>query len=147
MRAMPEPAYDVICPNCSDANDARDDFCRRCGAPVGRFTTLDPFKAIYAEGWLFRKSATARIRPIVLVGMWALFGAPVAGMLIFAVAQPVRTHAITWLYGLGVCLLYLLVLARVTANFVRNRPGPGPYDPGPPRASARGAAVRTEAAP
>lgn len=129
MSDHPEPAGDIVCPGCSETNDEGNDFCLRCGAPVGRFTTLDPFKAIYAEGWIFRKSASARIRPIVLIGMWALFGIPLLGTIAFAFLRPEGTQTVAYVYALGICLIYLLVLVRVTRNFIQNRPGPGPYDP------------------
>ncbi|MGH9868417.1 MAG: hypothetical protein ACREAA_09685 [Candidatus Polarisedimenticolia bacterium] len=124
-----EPAGEVVCPGCGDATDADADFCGRCGAPRGRFTTLDPLKAIDAQGWLFRKSARARIRPFVLVGMWALLGIPVAGLVLSAVGRPAITRTSSFWVSAIVSALYLLVLVRVTGNFVRNRPGPGPWDP------------------
>ena len=129
MPTRPKAAGEVVCPNCSDANEPGADFCLRCGAPVGRFTTLDPFKAIHAGGWVLRKSGSARIRPIVLIGMWALFGVPLVGVVAFALLPPERTHAVTYLHTLGLCAIYLLVLVRVTRSFIRNRPRPGPYDP------------------
>jgi len=119
----------MVCPNCSDANEAGTDFCAQCGAPVGRFTTLDPCKTIYAEGWLFRKAASARIRPIVLVGMWALLGVPLSATVLMVVYRPAGVSTLRILTSMGVGLIYLLVLARVTRNFIRNRPGPGPWDP------------------
>jgi len=129
MQALREPPPAAVCPSCGEANDPGTDFCLRCGAPVGRFTTLDPFKAIFAEGWLFRKTASARIRPIVLVGMWALFGIPLAGMVAALALRPTDSHGLDTIATVAVSVLYLLVLARVTLNFLRNRPGPGPWDP------------------
>ncbi len=129
MQAQREPAPEMVCPSCGEANVPGIDFCVRCGAPVGRFTTLDPFKAIFAEGWLFRRTASARIRPIVLVGMWALFGIPFVGMLLFVLMRPGDSHGLDTLSAAAIALLYLLVLVRVTLNFMRNRPGPGPWDP------------------
>jgi zinc ribbon protein len=129
MRNAIEPAGEVVCPNCSDANEAGADFCARCGAPVGRFTTLDPLKSTYAEGWLFRKAASARIKPIVLIGMWALLGVPVAAAAAVAILRPEGTPAFRILGSMRIGLIYLLVLARVTHNYIRNRPGPGPWDP------------------
>ncbi len=125
----PDPSR-AVCPACGDSNDACADFCGRCGAPVGRFTALDPLKAIHAEGWVFRRSASARIRPIVLVGSWVLFGAPVLAAALNAVLRPGRQHLVTLVPTAGLCGIYLLVLVRVTVNFIRNRPRPGPYDPG-----------------
>jgi len=130
MQSLPGPSGDVVCLSCGDANDPAADFCARCGAPVGRFMTLDPFKAIYTEGWLFRKSASARIRPIVLIGMWVLFGIPLGTVALFALLRPGGTHPMGYLYTLGLCAIYFLVLVRVTRNFIRNRPGPGPHDLG-----------------
>src|SRR5262245_6210807 len=124
-----EPAGDAVCPNCSDANEVGTDFCARCGAPVGRFTTLDPLKSTYAEGWLFRKAASARVKPIVLIGMWALLGVPLAVALTVAIVRPRGVPTDRILGSLGIGLIYLLVLARVTHNYIRNRPGPGPWDP------------------
>ncbi|HET9480698.1 MAG TPA: zinc ribbon domain-containing protein [Candidatus Polarisedimenticolia bacterium] len=133
-----DPIEESVCPNCSRANDWRVDFCGRCGAPVGRFTTLDPLKAIYAEGWLLRKSATGRIGLFVLVGMWALLGIPAGGILAMIALHPEGTEP-TVLLGRGaVSAILLLVLARVTLNYVRNRRRPGPYDPDRPRRSILG---------
>lgn len=129
MKNAIEPAGEVVCPNCSDANEAGADFCALCGAPVGRFTTLDPLKSTYAEGWLFRKAASARIRPIVLIGMWALLGVPVAATALIAIYHPEGALSLRVLSSLGMGLIYILVLVRVTRNFIRNRPGPGPWDP------------------
>src|SRR2546426_12555195 len=97
-----EHAGEAVCPNCSDANEAGADFCTRCGAPVGRFTTLDPLKSTYAEGWLFRKAASARIKPIVLIGMWALLGVPLAAGVLVAIYRPVGMPTVKVLYSLGV---------------------------------------------
>ena len=124
-----EPVGESVCPNCSDANESAADFCARCGAPVGQFTTLDPFKTIYAEGWLFRKAASGRIRLIVVVGMWALLGFPVAATVLLAVYRPAGVPAAKLLSSLGISVIYVLVLMRVTGNYIRNRPGPGPWDP------------------
>jgi hypothetical protein len=124
-----EPREEIVCPNCGDAFDARADFCGGCGAPIGRFTTLDPLKAIDAQGWLFRKSARARIGPLVLIGMWTLFGVPLLGLALTGIARPAQIRTIPFLSSVGLCLIYLLVLVRVTRNFAHNRPGPGPFDP------------------
>ena len=126
-----EPAGEIVCPNCSDANAAGADFCARCGAPVGRFTTLDPLKSTYAEGWIFRKAANARIKPIVLIGMWALLGVPVVAAGVVAIIRPAGTPTLRILGSLGIGLIYLMVLVRVTRNYFRNRPRSGPYDPDP----------------
>jgi hypothetical protein len=125
-------AEDIVCPGCGDAADASSDFCATCGAPLGRFTTLDPMKAIDAQGWLFRRSARARIRPIVLVGMWTLLGVPAAGLGVAAFLHPRQIPTAPFLTSAAVSVLYLLVLVRVTRNFMRNRPGPGPWDPDRP---------------
>src|SRR5881296_700047 len=110
MRNAIEPAGEAVCPNCSDANEARADFCARCGAPVGRFTTLDPLKSTYAEGWLFRKAASARIKPIVLIGMWTLLGIPTAATALVVVYHPEGALTMRLLSPLGSSLIYLLVL-------------------------------------
>lgn len=122
-------AFDLICPTCGEDQDRKADFCSRCDAPVGRFTTLDPLKAIHAAGALMRKSATARTGRIALIGTWALFGSLLVGAAAVAAALPAGTHAIGYLRPTAIGLLCLLVLARVTGNYVKNRPGPGPYDP------------------
>ncbi|HKY33386.1 MAG TPA: hypothetical protein VJV23_12675 [Candidatus Polarisedimenticolia bacterium] len=124
-----DPREEAVCPGCMEDPEGAD-FCPRCGAPVGRFTTLDPIKSIDAQGLLFRRSARARIGPIVLVGMWLLLGLPAAVMVLAAVVRPRTVGWIPLLTSAGICVLYLLVLIRVTRNFAVNRPGPGPRDPG-----------------
>lgn len=130
MLTMPEPREPVVCPACSATHEDGIDFCARCGAPVGRFTTLDPYKVFFATGWILRRSATARIRLIVLLGMWVLLGIPVAAMVAYAIVRPEGSHALRLLeYGL-VSLIYAAILIRVTRNYINNRPKSGPYDPG-----------------
>ena len=76
-----------------------------------------------------RKSATARASRIAVIGTWALFGPLLVGEAAVAAALPAGTPAIGYLRPTAIGLLCLLVLARVTGNYVKNRPGPGPYDP------------------
>ena len=54
---------------------------------------------------------------------------PVVTALVLALMRPEGIPTIRILGSFGVGLICLLVLLRVTGNYVRNRPGPGPWDP------------------
>lgn len=72
----------VLCPNCMAENLPARDFCESCGCPIGQFVNVDPLKRIYSQGWLFRRTVSSRITPIVLWGMWLIFGIPLFAILI-----------------------------------------------------------------
>lgn len=121
----------MVCSSCAAPNDPLTDFCVECGAPIGTFTNYDPLKHIYAQGWAYRKAVSSRyIKPIVLVGIWLIFGPMV---LFIGIAVPQRLFdywspaeadtggVLSFLMTGGIWLLYAAILWRVTRNYWKRR--------------------------
>jgi hypothetical protein len=68
-----EPENWILCGHCMCDNHPLADFCEDCSRPIGRYTTLDPFKNIFARGWVYRRAAAGHDSLAVLIGMWLLF--------------------------------------------------------------------------
>jgi hypothetical protein len=39
-------------------NESIADFCRACGAPLSSIAAMDPYKQIFAQGWIYRRAAS-----------------------------------------------------------------------------------------
>jgi hypothetical protein len=63
----------ILCPTCLQSNNERADFCKKCGAPLSPYTTIDPIKYISTFGWLMKRVQKSRLQKIVLVGVWMIF--------------------------------------------------------------------------
>ncbi|MBI1373688.1 MAG: hypothetical protein GC159_13240 [Phycisphaera sp.] len=87
----------MLCPTCITANDPAAHFCKQCGAPLSAYAATAPFERIFATGDTYRK-ATDPTRPIVLIGMWLLFG---PNLLILAIVLILRSPMIFSQFGLG----------------------------------------------
>ena len=114
----------VLCPSCLADNLPTFDFCDNCGCPIGRFVNLDPLKRIYSQGWLYRRSASGRIPPIVLLGIWLIFGSDLLMSALFL--APIRSSEGVardlWVWStLPFAVLYAAILYRVTRNYLRWR--------------------------
>jgi hypothetical protein len=114
----------VLCPSCMSENLPTVDFCEKCGCPIGQFVNLDPLKRIYSQGWLYRRSASGRIPPIVLLGMWLIFGIGLATSVLTMVhigfSDAVYSDQLVW-FNLPFVLLCAAILYRVTKNYLRCR--------------------------
>src|ERR1700722_13210087 len=74
MAIQDESEERVICPNCFTPNSEREHFCRKCGTPLTSAAVPDPLGQIYSEGDTYRKAIASPTKPIVLIGMWLIFG-------------------------------------------------------------------------
>ena len=114
----------ALCPSCMAGNLPTFDFCDNCGCPIGRFVNLDPLKRIYSQGWLYRRSASGRIPPIVLMGIWLIFGSDILTSALFLAlsrsSEGVAGDPCVWA-TLPFTLLYAAILYRVTRNYLRWR--------------------------
>ena len=114
----------LLCPNCMAENLPVRDFCENCGCPIGQFVNVDPLKRIYSQGWLYRKTVSGRITPIVFWGMWLIFGSGLLSMLIVLLLSgldgALGENSWLWLPALSI-VIYIVILYRVTKNYLISR--------------------------
>jgi hypothetical protein len=76
------PTPKPICPKCFTPISGSENFCRTCGLPL---TLLGPFEQVRAIGDAYRVATDTPRKPIVVVGMWIIFGPPLFFFLAFGV--------------------------------------------------------------
>ncbi|MBT8042136.1 MAG: hypothetical protein HKP10_04855 [Kiritimatiellales bacterium] len=112
----------IVCHKCLHQNCDTRDFCERCGAPIGTFTTISPLERIQAEGHAYREASSNPTKPIVLIGVWLLF-APGAALLFYALFKIITKKAwsedIAWFLCYGA--ISIALLSKTTINFIKNK--------------------------
>ena len=115
---------EALCPNCLTPNDPRAYFCRKCATPMSSFAVMDPIGSIWARGDTWHKAASRPTRPIILLGMWLMFG-PLAlfllwFLLFYMFDEGTGLEAVITL-GLVISLfvLYSTILLKTTRNYLR----------------------------
>jgi hypothetical protein len=73
-RATSQRAGRPICPKCLESLVADEHFCARCGVPLTVQATTNPYDQIQAEGYAYREASRHPDKPIVVAGMWLLWG-------------------------------------------------------------------------
>jgi len=119
---MPEDAQKIACLSCLAENNPAASFCRECGSPIGATATLDPMKAIQAQGHLFRTALKGRPRFIVVLGMWIMF-LPIlvvsATVAVFLISNRSRRSDFVFFWAMaGLSYVSFVVLYRVTRNYL-----------------------------
>jgi hypothetical protein len=71
---MEENAELPVCLKCFQPNTPDKHFCVHCNAPLTTFATTAPYEHILAGGFAVRTASNAPTKPIILIGMWLLFG-------------------------------------------------------------------------
>ncbi|MEI7837995.1 MAG: hypothetical protein WCK05_16460 [Planctomycetota bacterium] len=131
-----------VCSYCAEPLAPLSHFCPKCSAPASALVTMDPMGLIYTEGWAYRR-AVDKPRLMALVGMWLIFGLPlaVAAVFFWIVLRPMELFSsrVEWghfsLGDLALCLgaffvvfapviLGVAILWKVTARYVRSRRTP-----------------------
>ena len=72
-----------LCTGCARVVPERADFCPHCGAPLGPYCWLDPWKEIRSEGYVYQRMATGRIGAFAFYTAFTLLGIAVAVTLLF----------------------------------------------------------------
>ena len=112
----------AVCPSCLRPVAAGDDFCSHCQAPLSTLAVTDPLLSTIARGYAFREAANKRNKPIVLVGIWLIFG-PACLVSVFgfflAIYAAVRfgpdiLSIIAGIVSLGFFALTLRILEKIT---------------------------------
>jgi len=105
----------ILTPNATTA-----DFCAKCGAPLSSYATTAPFERLFAEGHVYRQAAERPHRPVILIGVWALFGTVGAVGAVLLFFSP-RDGVMAALAGAVMLALSAMMLGRTTRNFVAHR--------------------------
>ena len=129
----PHP-FPVICPYCCIPNARQQDFCRSCATPLTAYATIAPLAQVYCQGDAYRKSVSNPYKPIVLIGIWLLFGPMGVGVTYLAIVslvtpfkKPVQgtSELIAILFSLlfygSAAFIFDTILYRTTQNFFRIR--------------------------
>jgi hypothetical protein len=129
----------VVCPHCLAPNAERSDFCRECGTPLTSHAETDPLGQIRATGDTYLKAIDSPVKPIVVIGMWLIFGPMAAGgvglLLWFSIGiatNPFGPVTIQSVFGViifiglstGMAAICSTVLYRTTRNYIRLRAKP-----------------------
>ena len=128
--ATPNHDGTPVCPHCM-ADVAPDaDFCQRCGDPLSSLATMDPYKQIFAQGYIYREAASRPKSWIVLLGMWLIFTPMVMAASCSLISNSLSLQqmgpgliqpVLFLLFGLGLLVLYSAILFRVTSRYFVQR--------------------------
>jgi len=121
-----------LCPNCLAVNEPLAHFCRKCGTPMTSHAEIDPLGRIYAMGDTWWKATRRPSSPIILVGMWLIFGVPVFMLLILlpdvlfeaygiSIREVTLWRILAMLVILTLIGVYAAVLIKTTKNYLRRR--------------------------
>ena len=112
----------IVCHKCLHANEETRDFCEKCGAPIGMYTSTLPFERIQAEGHAYREASSNPTKPIVVIGIWLLFSPGVA-LLFYALFKIITERAwsedIAWFLCYGA--ISVALIGKTTVNFIKKR--------------------------
>jgi hypothetical protein len=120
-RPDPEPAR-PLCISCATPNDPIANFCQHCGAPMTSYASTGPFESLFSEGRAYREAADHPRSPVVLVGVWLLFGVMFLGGLLLT-TPAVKGDVLMAIPGALLMGLSLMMLVKTTRNFIAGRRG------------------------
>jgi hypothetical protein len=63
-----------VCPKCLQPLVRDEHFCPQCGVPLAVQATTNPYDQILAEGYAYREASSHPYKPIIVAGMWLLWG-------------------------------------------------------------------------
>lgn len=130
-RAPENPTEEIVCPSCMHRNAPIVDFCEQCGAPVGAYTTTDPWKSIGAEGFFFRKALSGPMTGVRLIGVWmVLLPFLLIPVLYLAFEGAMSAAVLGVVFGAVVAFFVGRKLYRVTRDYLTRSgepPAPGPF--------------------
>lgn len=72
-RAAERAHQRLVCPKCLSPISGRESSCAQCRAPLG---ILGPYEQVLAVGSAYQKASSSPHKPIVVIGMWIIFGPP-----------------------------------------------------------------------
>lgn len=134
----PDERGEPLCPNCLAPNRVDAHFCSKCYAPLTTHAATDPMGSIFAFGHVVSKAAARPQSPIVVLGMWLIFGSaflmnlPALWVTLLALIHPIYHFPGTsvpnynfflqlflFLLAFGAECLFSAILVKVTRNYRR----------------------------
>ncbi len=115
----------LLCSSCGSVLGSDAGSCPNCLMPTGAFANLDPMGAIRSEGVLISKAVEKRPKSIVVVGVWIMFlpafviGLAVAAQVALEGAGSGMSGFLFFWIGIGLSIFSLVVLFKVTRNYIR----------------------------
>jgi len=107
-----------LCPNCMTPCDESAHLCSKCLTPLSSHATIDPVIGITARMDTIGKAANAPRKPIVLIGMWLIFGPITFFLLLFVSAAP----GLSKLIPAAIAVVPMMLLFKTTSNFLQGPP-------------------------
>jgi len=87
------------------------------------YASTGPFEHLFAEGYVYRQAVGRPRRPIVIIGVWMIFG-PMAAIGAFLLATSRQGGISDILLGASILIISILVIWRATRQYlVRRQPG------------------------
>lgn len=111
-----------LCHNCLAENHPYFHFCHKCNTPLTAIASMDPVFSIWSRGNTWHKAASRPYRPIILIGMWLLFGPRLVMLFYVIYSSGLLTYAV-WpeaLLTLGLFIAYAVLLAAILFKTTRN---------------------------
>ncbi|MBL9174588.1 MAG: zinc ribbon domain-containing protein [Verrucomicrobiales bacterium] len=113
-----------LCLGCAQPNDPAANFCSHCGAPMTSYASTGPFESLFAEGRAYREAADHPRSPVVVAGVWLLFGMMFLGGLLLT-SPALHGDFLIAIPGLLLMGLSLTMLIKTTRNFLAGRESRG----------------------
>lgn len=106
-----------ICQSCFHENEGNAEYCEKCNAPIGNYSTLDPMQTALSEGRYITDSINKPRNFLVVLGFWIFWGPYVLLYLSFMITLFVEgSYFIAMIIGfLG--FIFGGLLFKVTKNF------------------------------
>ncbi len=116
-----------LCTACLAPAGKLQHFCDQCGSPLTSHAAIDPVGQVLSVGQMVSKATSAPPRRIILIGIWLIFGVPIA-LVIFAFGfigtpishGPMHTFMST-AFMLGLFGLYIAIIVKTTRNYYRRK--------------------------
>ena len=124
----------ILCPSCGKLCSADAQFCPSCRSPITSYASTGPYESIFAEGAAYRSAFNSPSKPIVVIGVWLLFGPAAfsAPIILFDCLPRISEFEVS-----DICLIILgavyslgggYILYQTTKNYLKNKAS-HPSDP------------------
>lgn len=109
-----------LCISCATPNDPVANFCQHCGAPMTSYASTGPFESLFSEGRAYREAADHPRSPVVVLGVWLLFGVMFLGGLLLT-TPAIQGDYLIAIPGALLMAVSLMMLVKTTRNFIVGR--------------------------
>jgi hypothetical protein len=122
---LPEAKETQLCVSCMAPNEPSAHFCAKCGAPLTSYASTGPFESLFAEGSVYRSAVERPQKPIVVFGVWLIFGTmTVAGILIASLNlsdMDIWGRMIGVLIGVALVTVSATMIWKTTRNYLARK--------------------------